>query len=137
MALGELISEYKGRITSMKVLPFESGGQAINYEATQLIEISGRLNAHGMGSNYVQQSTDGTSRTRFYGVLTSTEGETLLVEAGGMSIPFAPGRAKFRTTATFKTSSPQLVWLNTMAVAFEGEGNFSSMEVTGKLYEWC
>jgi hypothetical protein len=35
-----------------------------------------------------------------------------------------------------KTTAPRLSWLNTMVVAFEGEGDFSTMEVVGKLYEW-
>ena len=134
--LGELLCEYKGTITSMKVLPFESGGQSVKYEVTQVADFSGRLNAHGIGSNYVQQSLDGTSMTKFYGVFTTDEGETILAESGGMSVPLVPGRVRFRTTASFKTTSPRLSWLNTMVVAFEGEGDFSTMEVVGKLYEW-
>ncbi len=94
------------------------------------------MNGHGIGSNYVQQAADGTSTTKFYGVFTTTEGETILAEAGGMSVPLTPGRVRFRTTGTFKTTSPKLRWLNTTVVAFEGEGDFSSMEVVGKLYEW-
>ena len=136
MALGELLCEYKGKITSMKVLPFEGNGQGVKYEVTQVADVSGKLNAHGIGSNYVQQALDGTSTTKFYGVFTTPEGETLLAESGGMSIPLAPGRVRFRTTASFKTAAPRLSWLNTMAVAFEGEGDFSTMEVTGRLYEW-
>lgn len=136
MALGDLLCEYKGKITSMKVLPFESSGQGVKYEVTQVADLSGRLNGHGVGSNYVQQATDGTSTTRFYGVFTTSEGETLLAESSGMSVPLAPGRVRFRTTATLKTTSPRLSWLNTTIVAFEGEGDFSTMEVVGKLYEW-
>lgn len=136
MALGDLFCEYKGKITSMKVLPFESSGQGVKYEVTQVADLSGRLNGHGVGSNYVQQATDGTSTTRFYGVFTTSEGETLLAESSGMSVPLAPGRVRFRTTATLKTTSPRLSWLNTTIVAFEGEGDFSTMEVVGKLYEW-
>ncbi len=136
MALGDLLCGYKGKITSMKVLPFESSGQGVKYEVTQVADLSGRLNGHGVGSNYVQQATDGTSTTRFYGVFTTSEGETLLAESSGMSVPLAPGRVRFRTTATLKTTSPRLSWLNTTIVAFEGEGDFSTMEVVGKLYEW-
>jgi hypothetical protein len=136
MAFGELISEYKGKITSMKVLPFESGGQSVKYEVTQVADLSGRLTGHGIGSNYVQQAVDGTSTTKFYGVFTTTEGETILAEAGGMSVPLMPGRVRFRTTGMLKTTAPKLSWLNTMVVAFEGEGDFSTMEVVGKLYEW-
>ena len=136
MALGELLGEYRGKITSMKVLPFEDCGQGVKYEVTQVADLNGRLNGHGIGSNYVQQAADGISTTKFYGIFTTTEGETLLAESGGMSVPIAPGRVRFRTTTIFKTTSPRLNWLNTTVVAFEGEGDFSTMEVLGKLYEW-
>ena len=136
MALGELLCEYRGKITSMKVLPFDGGGQGVKYEVTQVADLNGRLNGHGIGSNYVQQAADGTSTTKFYGIFTTTEGETLLAESGGMSVPIAPGRVRFRTIVTFKATSPRLSWLNTTVVAFEGEGDFSTMEVVGKLYEW-
>jgi len=136
MALGELLCEYRGKITSMKVLPFDSAGQGVKYEVTQVADLTGRLNGHGIGSNYVQQSADGTSTTKFYGVFTTSEGETLLAESGGMSVPVAPGRVRFRTIVTFKATSPKLNWLNATVVAFEGEGDFSTMEVVGKLYEW-
>jgi len=134
--LSELISEYRGKITSVKVLPFDSPGQGVKYEVTQVAELSGRLSGHGVGSNYVSLAADGTSTTKFYGVFTTDEGETILAESGGMSVPLTPGRVRFRTTATLKTTSPKLTWINTIVVAFEGEGDFSSMEVVGKLYEW-
>jgi hypothetical protein len=133
---GELISEYRGKITSVKVLPFDSPGQGVKYEVTQVAELSGRLSGRGVGSNYVSLAADGTSTTKFYGVFTTDEGETILAESGGMSVPLAPGRVRFRTTATLKTTSAKLTWINTTVLAFEGEGDFSSMEVVGKLYEW-
>ena len=136
MARGELISEYRGKITSMKVLPFESGGQSVKCEVTQVADLSGRLTGRGIGSNYVQQAADGTSTTKFYGVFTTAEGATILAEAGGMSVPLTPGRVRFRTTGMLKTAAPKLSWLNTTVVAFEGEGDFSTMEIVGKLYEW-
>ena len=135
MALGELISEYRGKITSVKVLPFDGSGQGVKYEVTQVAELSGRLNGRGVGSNYVQLAADGTSTTKFYGVFTTTEGETILAESAGMSVPLAPGQVRFRTTATIKTASPQLSWINTTVLAFEGEGDLSTMEIVGKLYE--
>ena len=134
--LGELISEYSGKITSVKVLPFDSSGQGVKYEVTQMGELSGRLSARGVGSNYVQLAADGTSTTKFYGVFTTNDGETLLLKSGGMGVPLAPGRVKFRTTATLKSTAAKLAWVNTTPLAFEGEGDFSAMEVVGKLYEW-
>jgi hypothetical protein len=134
--LGEVLSNYSGKITSVKVLPFDSSGQGVKYEVTQVGEFRGRLSCQGMGSNYVQVVADGTSTTKFYGVFTTPDGETLLMESGGMGVPLSAGRVKFRTTVTLKSTATKLAWVNTTPIAFEGEGNFSTMEVTGTLYEW-
>lgn len=134
--LGEVLSDYSGKITSVKVLPFDNAGQGVRYEVTQVGEFRGRLSCQGMGSNYVHVAADGTSTTKFYGVFTTPEGETLLMESGGMGVPLGAGRVKFRTTVTLKSTAAKLAWVNTTPIAFEGEGDFSTMEVRGTLYEW-
>ncbi len=134
--LGEKLSEYRGKITSVKVLPFEHGGQGVRYEVTQVGEFRGRLSCQGMGSNYVHVAADGTSTTKFYGVFTTPAGETILMESGGMGVPLGSGRVKFRTTATLKSTAAAWAWVNTTPTAFEGEGDFSTMEVRGTLYAW-
>ena len=134
--LGEVMSDYSGKITSVKVLPFDNAGQGVKYEVTQVGEFRGRLSCQGMGSNYVQVAADGTSTTKFYGVFTTPDGETLLMESGGMGVPLGAGRVKFRTTVTLRSSTAKLAWVNTTPIAFEGEGDFSTMEVRGTLYEW-
>ena len=134
--LGEVLSEYNGKITSVKVLPFENIRHGVKYEVTQVGEFHGRLSCKGMGSNYVQVASDGTSTTKFYGVFTTPDGETIFMESGGMGVPLGAGRVKFRTTATLKSTAAKLAWVNTTPIAFEGEGDFSTMEVRGTLYAW-
>ena len=136
MNLGDLICEFNGKITSMKVLPFEDGAQDAKYEVTQLVSLTGRLTCSGIGSNYVRQSPDGTSVTKFYGLFTTPDGESIRAEFGGNAIATAPEKARFRTTGMLKSAAQNLAWLNTANIAFEGEGDFSSMTVTGKLYLW-
>jgi hypothetical protein len=134
--LGKVLSEYSGKITSVKVLPFDNAGQGVRYEVTQVGEFRGRLSCQGIGSNYVQVAADGTSTTKFYGVFTTPAGETILMESGGMGVPLGTGRVKFRTTVTLKSTAAALAWVNSTPIAFEGEGDFSTMEVRGTLYEW-
>jgi len=136
MEKNELVCEYRGKITSLKVLPFDDGSQEVKYELTQIIHLSGRLAGTGFGSNYVRQGPDGTSVTKFYGVWTSTDGASIRVEFGGNAVSLGGGKARFRTTGMLKTTAPSLDWLNTMNLAFEGEGDFSTMEVTGRVYAW-
>ena len=136
MALGDLICEYTGKITSMKVLPFDDDGQEVRYEVTQVVRLNGRISGGGFGSNYVRQAADGTSVTKFYGVFTTTEGHSIRAEFGGNALSLGPDRARFRTTGMLKTTALSLDWLNSTTIAFEGEGDFSTMDVIGKLYVW-
>ena len=50
MALGEVISEWKAKITSVKVHPFESSSQGVKYEVSLLAEQSGRLSDRELGT---------------------------------------------------------------------------------------
>lgn len=136
MQTNELICEYRGQITSMKVLPFDDGSSEVKYELTQVIQLSGRLSGNGFGSNYVRQAPDGTSVTKFYGVWTTADGESIRGEFGGNAVSLGGGKARFRTTGMFKATAPALEWLNSMNLAFEGEGDFNTMEVAGRVYAW-
>ena len=131
-----LVSRYTGRITSVKVLPFKGSDFPVEYEITQIAQLAGELSGNIVGSNYVQVAADGTSRTRFYGILTTNELETVLLESSGMSVPIGGGRSKYLTTVTHKTTSERLAWVNAALLTFEGEGDFASMEIAGDLYHW-
>ncbi len=74
-----LVSQYYGKITSIKVLPFKGQGNPVEMEITQVAEFKGELSGHAIGSNYVRLAPDGSSTTRFYGILTSDEGETVFL----------------------------------------------------------
>ena len=136
MPLGELLCDYTGTITSVKVLPFEGTEFGAKYEVTQTGSSTGKLSISAIGSNYVTVHPDGTSTTKYYGIWTTKEGDPILVESGGMSVPLGDGRVRFGTTVKFRTRSEQYAWLNRMMSGFEGEGNFSTMEITGQVYEW-
>lgn len=140
MALGELISEWRGKLTSVKVHPFESSGQGVKYELTWLGEDSGRLSGRELGTDYWLVGPDGTGVIDYYGVLTTHEGEIVLVEGRGTSVPMEQGRTRFRLTVAFKTSAPKLAWLTNSIAAFEAEGDLSgdlaTKVFTGRYYEW-
>ena len=136
MALGELLSEVRAKVTSTKIHPFESSGQGVKYEANITGEHSGRLTGREVGTGYFLLAPDGTMRGTGYSILTTSTGETVLIEDRGMSVPLGPGRRRLRTTATFRTTSERLAWLNTTVGAFEAEADLSTMEIVGKNYEW-
>ncbi len=136
MALGELLSEVKAQVTSTKIHPFESSGQGVKYEANITGEHSGRLSGREVGTGYFLLAPDGTMTGTGYSILTTSTGETVLIEDRGMSVPLGPGRRRLRTTATFRTTSERLAWLNTTVGAFEAEVDLSTMEIVGRNYEW-
>jgi len=136
MALGEIISEVRGQVTSTKICPFDSAGQGVKYEVTVTAEHRGRLSGREVGTGYFVFAPDGTGKGTAYSVLTTSTEETVLIEEWGMSVPLGPGRRRTRTTVTFRTTSERLAWLNTTIGAFEAESDLSTMEIVGKNYEW-
>jgi hypothetical protein len=140
VGLGELICDWKGKLTSVKVHPFESSGRGVKYELTWLGEDSGRLTGRELGTDYWVVAPDGTGVVDYYGVLTTHEGEVVLVEGHGTTAPTKQGRTRARVAVTFKTTAPKLAWLSNMIAAFESEGDLSddlSTKVfSGSYVEW-
>src|SRR5260370_30460433 len=135
MTRGELLSEVRAKVTSTKIPAFESAGRGVMYEANITGEHSGRLTGREVGTGYFLLAPDGTMRGTGYSILPTSTGETVLIEDRGMSVPLGPGRRRLRTTATFRTTSERLAWLNTTIGAFEAEVDVSTMELVGKNYE--
>jgi hypothetical protein len=66
---GDVICEYKGKYTSLKVHPFEDASQQVSLEGTLLAEYSGRLAGKEIGTMYWRQAAHGTATIEYYGVL--------------------------------------------------------------------
>ncbi len=132
MSPGEVICEYTGKYTSLKVHPFEDASQQVSLEGTLLAEYSGRLAGKEIGTMYWQQAADGTASIEYYGVLTTADDEIVFVRGRGMGAVTSQGQTRVRTTVTFKTAAQQLAWLNITIASFEGSGDFS--EATGTFY---
>jgi hypothetical protein len=140
MAMGEIIGEWKGKLNSLKVHPFESSGSGVKYEMTWLGEVSGRLSGQEIGTDYLSVAADGTGISDYYGVVTTSAGETVLVEGHGTTMPTEQGRVRARFAIRFRTSSSRLAWLTNMSAAFESDADWSGDLLTkvffGKYVEW-
>ena len=79
------------------MLPLADAGAIVKYEMTWFGEISGRLNGNQIGTDYISISPDGSGISDYFGVLTTPQGEIVLVEGHGTTIPTEPGvvRARF------------------------------------------
>ena len=61
MSPGEVICDYKGKYTSLKVLPFEDASREVSLEGTLVSEYQGRLSGTEVGTVYWRQASDGTA----------------------------------------------------------------------------
>ena len=138
--MNEIIAEWKGKLNSIKVCPFVSANPAVKYEMTWIGDLTGRLKGVEIGTDYLTIAADGTGVGDYYGVITTAEGETVLVEGHGTATPIKDGRMAARFAIRFRTASSQLSWLNTFTAAFESEGDLSgdlsSKVLSGRYVEW-
>lgn len=136
----DVIGEWKGKLNSIKVCPFESNTSGIKYEMTWIGEVSGRLSGQEIGTDYLSVAPDGTGITAYYGVVTTSTGETVLVEGHGTTTPTERGRIRARISLRLRTFSSRLAWLNNTSAAFESEadwsGDLSTKVFSGRYVEW-
>lgn len=138
--MSEVIGEWKGKLNSIKVCPFESAGSGVKYEMSWIGEVTGRLSGQEIGTDYLAVAPDGNGVTAYYGVVTTSTGETVLVEGHGTTTPTEQGQIRGRIAIRFKTSSSRLAWLNNTSAAFEIEadwsGDLSTRVFSGRYVEW-
>jgi hypothetical protein len=133
MAFGELVGELKGKITSVKVLPFDGSG-VVRQEANWSAEWSGRIRGTEVGTTHSLTAPDGTGTSKAYGVITTSDGDVITGEAFHVNSPTANG-LKIRGIGYWRTSSQKYAWVNTTPTAFEGEVN-ATQEFSLTLWEW-
>ncbi len=133
--LGEMIGEDKGKITAVRVLPFngqslqtevsfQSAGKLVGLQTTQVATYVSTLMPSGVFS--------GTGQ----GMVITPDGDTATWTGSGVGTPKGKGlAASWRGAIFFQASSPRLAGLNKFATVFEFEidenGNTSS-----KVWEW-
>jgi hypothetical protein len=114
MAFGELVGELKAKTTSTKVQPFEDSGRGVRLEFNWSADQSGRIRGTMQGTTYVVTAPDGTATSKGYGLITTSDGDLITVEAFSVTLPpSANGSAKFRGIAYSRTSSQKYEWVNT------------------------
>jgi hypothetical protein len=136
MALGKLVGEFKGKVTSVKVQPFDGSGQGVRQEVYLTAELSGRIPGTEVATVYATTAPDGTGTSRAYGIITTSDGEAITVEAFGIGSPPTSNGSKFRGIAYLRTNSQKYSWVNTTPMAYEGELNTAQTEASATLCEW-
>lgn len=133
--LGEMIGEEQGRITAVRVLPFN--GQAAQMEVS--FQGSGNLvgvETTGMGTYIATLTPTGMFNGTGQGMVTTRDGDTLTWTGTGVGKPTGKGSAaSWRGAIYFQTSSQRLAGLNKMATVFEHEVDENGNTST-KMWEW-
>lgn len=133
--LGEMIGEGKGKITNVKVLPFDGTGTRM--------EVSFQSKGKLVGEETTEVGTYTCTLTPFgvhngtgQGVITTRSGEIATWTGSGVGRPTGHGIAtSWRGSICYQTSSQKLAGLNKIAGVFEHEVDEDGNTVD-KLWEW-
>ncbi|MBI1891685.1 MAG: hypothetical protein HYS18_13620 [Burkholderiales bacterium] len=133
--LGEMIGDEQGKITSVRVLPFE--GNLPRMEVT--FQAQGKLvgvDTATVGTYIAVMTPAGVYNGAGQGIVTTGDGETLTWTGTGVGKPTGQGMAaSWRGSIYYQTTSQRLAALNKMALIFEYEVDENG-NTADKLWEW-
>jgi hypothetical protein len=132
--LGEKIGESHGRITGRRVLAnpggaprmevsFESSGTALGVDLSEV------------GTYWSELRPDGTLFGEGQGILTGKGGEVLTWVGQGVGSARKDGGVTYRGAVYYRTSSPALARLNSVAAVFEYEADAQG-NTRAQIWEW-
>ena len=131
--LGDLIGEFHGKTTGLRVLDAE--GLKTESSATE----TGKVLGHGTNLNYTFQGSlqaDGTISGEGRGFLMTDDGELVTWRGSGVGKFTGPGGAtSWRGAVYFQTNSKKLSRLNATVGVYEYEID-ASQNSHGKFWEW-
>lgn len=133
--LGEMIGEDQGKITAIRVLPFN--GQAPQMEVS--FQSSGNLvgvETTNLGTYISTLMPSGVFNGEGQGVVITQDGDTATWIGTGVGKPTGKGTAvSWRGSLYFQTSSQRLAGLNKIATIFEYEVDENG-NTSAKFWEW-
>jgi hypothetical protein len=133
--LGELVSEERGQVTGMRVLPSEGGQPKIEVSFQAAGTLLG-IHMTDMGTYISTIRPDGTLVGQGQGISTTADGDTATWKGQGVGHFTGRGTGvSWRGSVYFHTTSERLSRLNGVAAVFEDEVDESDkMEI--KTWEW-
>jgi len=130
---GEFISELKGKITDVVIIPVPEGTRVnVMFNGT----LRGpKVNGTAKGIDYVLFRADGSGILHIHGVITTEEGDLIYIESSGFVTPTEQtGRSSLREVVTCQTASKKYAWLNTTLTVSEGYTDDESGEIYLKYF---
>lgn len=112
-----------------------SGPNGACFDLHVVADIGGKLEGKTRAIVSMSMISDGTTSLNLHEALTLTDGECILLDGTGVSLPGdKPGWIKAKGTFKFFTSSKKYAWLNTTIAVFEAWGDPGGSEFNLKAY---
>jgi hypothetical protein len=133
--LGEQIGEENGKVTVYRVLPTEGSTPKVEVSFQTSGTLLGR-DTTDLGTYVSVVNPDGTLHGEGQGIVTTAKGDVVTWRGEGVGrFTGRQGTVSWRGAVYYRTASPELARLNTVAAIFEyeveGNGNTHA-----KLWEW-
>jgi hypothetical protein len=126
---GEFLSELKGKVTDVVIIPVPEGTR-VNARFNGTLRRP-KVNGTAKGIDYTLFRADGSGILHIHAVITTEEGDLIYLESSGFLTPTEQkGRSSLREVVTCQTASKKYAWLNTTLAVGEGYSDNES----GKVY---
>jgi hypothetical protein len=130
--VGELIGETRGKRIVRRVLSSTPPKVEVSFEdAGKMLGVD----VNGFGTYVSEVRMDGSIYGQGSGIYTSTAGDLLAWEGSGLGKFGGGGAVSYRGILYYRTTSPKLAKLNTVAGVFEYEVDPKG-ETHAKVWEW-
>ena len=130
---GEFLSELKGKITDVVIIPVPEGTR-VNARFNGTLR-GPKVNGTAKGIDYVLFRANGSGILHIHGVITTEEGDLIYIESSGFVTPTdQKGRSSLREVVTCQTASKKYAWSNTTLVVSECYTDNKSEEIYLKYF---
>ena len=132
MQKGELLWELKAKNVNTTIK--DIGPNGIQLEMNDRGEFNGKIHGNHIDTVTVNQKTDGTNDWQLKSLMTTHEGDMVVVWGGGKGRMSSSTTGNWEGELHFMTQSPKLSWLNNSTGWAEGMGDMAKGESHGKIY---
>ena len=136
--LGEKIFEWTGKVQGQRVLSADVEGPRMEITFAGPLQGHGRLAPFkGMGTaTYIAVARpDGIFQGGGQGIVMAADGAGFTIDGFGRG-RLRGGKFTYRGALTFRSTAPNLSWVNEVVGVFEYEQDINTQEVTFTCYEW-
>lgn len=135
MSLGDVLGEFTGKVTSVRITDLGGGQRRLELDATG--EAKGQVQGQIFSTMTVEGSPGHPVTYSITGGLLAASGAVVQFSGRGVGIRTGDGhKSRYRGSACYSTADPNLAALNSLLAAAEFEIDPATMSVKGAICEW-